>query len=1138
MNSTPTLKKETIHIQLLGPPLLGWQGDPLRIARRSVRALLFYLAALEGPVSRGQLCFLFWPDIPEAHARRNLTRLLTHLRMALPDPALLLTGGDLVSLAPERYLCDVHAFQQLLADPSPGRGLLEQALQHYRGPFLSGFYLADSAEFESWITQKRSELEIAYLRALDRLIDSCTADHEFEPAIQAARRYLETDDLAEEIHRKLISLYGQQGERAKALHQYEQCLAVLERELGTDPLPETTAVYQAVLHGQSLAAQGTTLPPTPPAWVSQLRLDIPLVGRAQILSSLERAFLDVRTGQSKIILISGEPGIGKTRLLHALISRCQSQAQVLVGSGERSEMSLPYHPIVEALHSTPNLLPPSLALPWVSEISRLLPEINQLKPGLPPPATLNGDEARIRLYEALCQHLLCQRADFGPLLLCLDNLHWFDQTSFGWLNHFCRQYLTRSSQILVLATYRSEDAPAMLELRENLSRYGLLDEIHLNGLSQADILELLDHLLGELPGKAGFASRLADATGGNPFFVLEILRTLGEENKLAGELEQLVELPLPDSVRTAVDRRLGRLPASARQVLEAGAILGWQFKFNTLRVTAGRNDLETARDIDVLLDRQLLVKVAGGFQFSHDLVRKATAAAISPMRFTLLHGRAGKARQRFEPEADALIALHFDISGDFDKALTYYLRAAQKAERLYAWQEAIALYTARLVLLEQIDPLAAQPDALAQRGAIYARLILLDHNLGQSAAQVEHFQQLQNLVALSQNKPLELVALQLQARYLHLDGHFLDAQQAAEQGQALALELNDSGAYCRLLAQDGLISFFLGQPDQALKQLEAARELTDRDDDLELRANVLARLAFIKCLFGKYQEALDCHLEARRCHQQSGSTYFAAQQLTEIGDICASLALFEQSHQALREILDLARKTHLRYDEGHTLVALSWLHMCQGEYETAVQRYAEALEILSTIHNPHLTTVTEIGLGTAHYQLGNYAQSLIWLEKGLADAQKIKFRLRLADARIQMGMVALAQGRLEDAREYLAEGLAGARQVQSAELVIAGLLVSAGIERQAGKLSQALAYAEEALQRSQDIDLLVCEMWARTEAGLILLAQHDCQAACEHTSRAILLIPWSHQAWIRSDQVRQAHDQVLRCIEMRQCPEQ
>jgi DNA-binding SARP family transcriptional activator/predicted ATPase len=1120
-----------LHLHLLGPPTVQWQDKALGISRRSVRALLYYLAARATPVPRGQLCLLFWPDIPESSARRNLTRLLTHLRMELPEPSVLVVEEDLITLDQGQYWCDVGEFRRLVEGITPGRDDLEGAVQLYRDPFLSGFYLTDCNEFEDWLSQERSELEVLYLHALDSLVDEYTDTQDFERAIQAARRYLETDDLAEEIHRKLIWLCGRTGERAKALRQYEQCVAMLERELGTDPLPETTAVYRAVLEGKPLTAHDEGKRGPQPPWVGQLRLDIPLVGRSHILSNLEKTFAGVKTGSSKIILVSGEPGIGKTRLLHSLISRCQHQAVVLFGSGEYGEMSLPYHPLVEALHSAPSLCPSSLAPAWLSEVSRLLPEISQLKPDLPPPASLRGEEARIRLFDAICKDISSLKAEYGPLLLCLDNLHWFDGTSLDWLVYFCHQFLAKSTQILLIATYRSEDAAKFGELRGSLNRFGLLDEIQLEGLSQKNILELLNAVLADLPRRDALASRLREATGGNPFFILEILRTLQEENRLTGVLDQLVEMPLPDSVREAVSRRLGRLGSRARQVLEAGAVLGGSFQFNSVRATAGRNEMETANALDTLVSCQLLVKEGNEFQFSHDLVCKATAAAISPMRFTLLHSRAGRALERFEPESAPAIAYHYQISGAWDKALKYTRRAAENAEALFAWQEAIALYARMLEMVEQVDPEHTQPDMLDMCGVIYGKLILLDHNLGNQTEQGERIQQLEQLVALSQNKPLELVLLMLRARYLHLNGHYQEALEAAQGGEELALELKDFGAHARLLAQDGLILYFLGQPDQALVKLEAARDLVDKDGDLELRANVLARLAFIKCLFGKYQEALDCHIEARMCYQQLGNAYFAAQQLTEIGDICASLARFEESRQALNEILDLAHKTSLRYDEAHTLVAMGWLHMCQGDYTAAVQVYGEALEILYQIQNPHLTVVTEIELGTAQYHLGNYAQSLTWLEKGLASAQKIKFRLRAAEARILMAMVDIARDRIEAVRGSVDEGLAGAREVHSAELTIAGLLVTASIERRTGNLALALTYAEEALEIAREIDVLAFEMWARSEAGLILLAQDQFDAAYEHTARAVELIPQAHQGWIRAEQVRQAHESVLSALD-------
>jgi ATP/maltotriose-dependent transcriptional regulator MalT len=135
--------------------------------------------------------------------------------------------------------------------------------------------------------------------------------------------------------------------------------------------------------------------------------------------------------------------------------------------------------------------------------------------------------------------------------------------------------------------------------------------------------------------------------------------------------------------------------------------------------------------------------------------------------------------------------------------------------------------------------------------------------------------------------------------------------------------------------------------------------------------------------------------------------------------------------------------------------------------------------------------------------------------------------LRVAEAHLLMGMVALAQGRFDLAKGYLEAGLVGARQVHSAELTVAGLLFTASLARQTGSLPEAFTLAEDALQLSQGIDLVACEMWAHTETGLILLAQGQIDAAFTHTARALELVPRAHQGWFRADQVRQAHASIL-----------
>jgi DNA-binding SARP family transcriptional activator len=260
--------RTTLRIALLGPPTLMWAGQPIAMARRQARALLYRIAAAAQPVPREQLAFLLWPDSPEATARRNLTVLLTQIRRALPSPDLLVTFGDAIGLDREAVESDTAALAALISQAN-GTGqldLLADALSQYRGPFLDGFALPDSAEFDAWASQERQVWERRYLDALAVLVEGYAAAGAYQAAMAAALRYLATDELAEDMHRRLIELYGLAGDRAAAMRQFERCVVMLERELGVDPLPETRAVYEAVRDGRlgDKTSEDRQLTPSPP----------------------------------------------------------------------------------------------------------------------------------------------------------------------------------------------------------------------------------------------------------------------------------------------------------------------------------------------------------------------------------------------------------------------------------------------------------------------------------------------------------------------------------------------------------------------------------------------------------------------------------------------------------------------------------------------------------------------------------------------------------------------------------------------------------------------------------------------------------------------------------------------------------
>jgi DNA-binding SARP family transcriptional activator len=242
------LRRAALELRVLGAPAMRWERGPLTIPRRQSRALLYRLAAARGPVPREQLCFLLWPDVPDSAARRNLTVITNLVRKALPWPDLLQTVDDALLLDPAHVWSDAHAFDALTAGAlrEGRRDWLADAAQLYRGPLLDGFVLPHSPEFAEWLEAERRRRERTLLQTLALLTELAIEQRDYLAAIGMAQRYLGVDELAEEMHARLMRLYAATGNRTAALRQFARLAAVLERELGVEPQPETRAIYLAL----------------------------------------------------------------------------------------------------------------------------------------------------------------------------------------------------------------------------------------------------------------------------------------------------------------------------------------------------------------------------------------------------------------------------------------------------------------------------------------------------------------------------------------------------------------------------------------------------------------------------------------------------------------------------------------------------------------------------------------------------------------------------------------------------------------------------------------------------------------------------------------------------------------------------
>ncbi len=246
-----TANQTMLRVYLLGPAWFEWGGRQVAVCRRQARGLLYRLAAQLQPVPREELCYAFWPDVPDAAAHRHLSHLISHLRQELPEPDLICSTNELIELDPYRTWSDADDFRAACSMPDAREPAeLEEALELYRGSFLAGFSLPDRSEFELWAERQRSSYERLYLDTLASLVNILANREDYPRAVQYAREYLKVDELAEEMHRRLMILHIKTGNRPAALQQYHECVSRLKRKLSVDPLPETRAVYQAIMRNE------------------------------------------------------------------------------------------------------------------------------------------------------------------------------------------------------------------------------------------------------------------------------------------------------------------------------------------------------------------------------------------------------------------------------------------------------------------------------------------------------------------------------------------------------------------------------------------------------------------------------------------------------------------------------------------------------------------------------------------------------------------------------------------------------------------------------------------------------------------------------------------------------------------------
>jgi pentatricopeptide repeat protein len=855
--------------------------------------------------------------------------------------------------------------------------------------------------------------------------------------------------------------------------------------------------------------------------------EVQLIDRAEELGLLRETVDKAIRGEGGVVFLYGEAGIGKTRLAREVEGYARLRGmQTLYGRCPalfRMDGVPPYTQWSEVIKNyleacTPQQLYRVVGI-YPSEVSKLVPQIKQRLGAFPELSPISPDQERDRLFEAVSQFITNISRE-APLLVVLDDLQWTDQSSLLLLHYIARGI--QKEPLLLLGEYRDTDIDKehpLFPIRTELNRERLLRSIHLKRMSMQDIEEMIEQLLGQEGVPRDFCELVYEKTRGNPFFTEEVIKALMEEEAIYREgggwrIKELSRIEFPETVKSVIENRISRLDEGCRNVLTMASFIGRDFSFEALRKVTNIEEDKLLEIMEEMLNTGLieeeLIRGKEVYSFADIMVRDVVHEEVSLLRHRRLHSTIGSALEGlYSDKADehlGELAYHFLEGGNEDKALEYFLKAGERAEKVYAHGEATSYFQLALELLE------GKSEKLHERASVLERLGDIKRLVGELGACMDHWSEaLPIWVQLQEKERIAGVHRKMANVLWDNMGDFEKAKEHHREALEI-LETEPKGIELARLYED--MALATRDTAEALSWAEKALDLAKDLKALEVMASSYATLGSIflerrERKGAEYTEralkiALDNNYveialraygwlawrrdiedwnSIRRCLEylekgyelakkvgaighQAGIGFSLASKYFDLGDSSKAKTFADESIDLYKKAGNMPR---LYWD----LLMTSLYYYAWGELDKSDQFLKEAFDISKDIGDKNENWL----LGECYFHRGDYVKSREVLEKCYEAAGKGGYGFTQVYGSQYLIRSYIELGEIEKAKKLIDKMMEYALQLNDKELIAYADAYRGMQFRAEKKWQESIDYFEKSLQEADDAYL---RRWAAT----------------------------------------------------------